>query len=416
MVPKLIHEECMLLMLEVLSDPQLHKDASDGYKKVGQSVELHGKEDTLICREAGVFWNEETTDSHTSMRPKIDAELAVVADELNSGGIAWCQRDVRRLITPYPPRKKADRILANLGEDFYHDDLHALDNEGDDTAVAEGDQEATDDSSDTSDEDGAGHVGAAVAEDAKLENTDELENTDVEIVPLSASQADRVHQVKSTIASLEATIEGLRAVGSVRGVHSIELELHKERRKERQLVRESPTVADAFLRLRMAEQQDDLMRRRTAAQQKERKREADKALKDRDAAVAELKKTKRIIKEMESIRACTHAIKTFTKAALGADSDNAGGPKSKKNRLEVLDRLARIKAGLSAGQRNDWPWFKEAWDQEMVTQHGPDWASLFSGWVQTVLDDERSNAFSVFVYNETRRVFHGTSALHVPGS
>jgi hypothetical protein len=303
-----------------------------------------------------------------------------------------------------------------LGEDFYHDDLHALDNEGDDTAVAEGDQESADDSSDTSDEDGAGHVGAAVAEDAKLENTDELENTDVEIVPLSASQADRVHQVKSTIASLEATIEGLRAIGSVRGVHSIELELHKERRKERQLVRESPTVADAFLRLRRAEQQDDLMRRRTAAQQKERKREADKALKDRDAAVAELRQTKRSIKDMESIRASTYAIKTFTLGALGADSDNAGGAKSRKNRLEVLDRLARIKAGLSPGQKNDWPWFKEAWDQEMVSQHGPLWASLFSKWVQAVLDDECSNAFSVFVYNETRRVFHGISALHVPGT
>ena len=84
--------------------------------------------------------------------------------------------------------------------------------------------------------------------------------------------------------------------------------------------------------------------------------------------------------------------------------------------MDVLDRLAHIQAGLSAGQGNDWPWFKEAWDQEMVTQHGPHWASTFSGWVQAVLDDERSNAFSVFVYNETRRVFHQVQALHVPGT
>ena len=222
--------------------------------------------------------------------------------------------------------------------------------------------------------------------------------------------------MKTTIASLEATIESLRAAGVVRGVQCIELEIRKERRKERQLVRESPAVADAFLRLRRAEHQDDLMRRRTAAQQKERKRDADKALADRDAAVAELRKTRRIIKEMEGIRASTHAIKTFTLDALGANKANAGGPKARNNRMDVLERLRRMKAGLSAGQTNDWSWFKEAWDQEMVTQYGPAWAKTFSGWVQKVLDDERSNAFSVFVYNETRRVFEGTSALHVPGS
>ena len=52
----------------------------------------------------------------------------------------------------------------------------------------------------------------------------------------------------------------------------------------------------------------------------------------------------------------------------------------------------------------------------MVTQHGVSWASIFAGWVQNVLDDERSNAFSLFVYSESCRVFHGSAALHVPGS
>ena len=100
---------------------------------------------------------------------------------------------------------------------------------------------------------------------------------------------------------------------------------------------------------------------------------------------------------------------------MGSGSANAGGAKAKRNRFGVLDRLARIGAGLSAGQKNDWPWFKEAWDKEMVTQHGAKWASLFATWMQNVLDDERSNAFSTFVYNETCRVFHGVAALHVPG-
>ena len=93
-----------------------------------------------------------------------------------------------------------------------------------------------------------------------------------------------------------------------------------------------------------------------------------------------------------------------------------GDPKENKNRFDVLDRLAHLNVGLSPGQRNDWPWFKDAWDHEMVSQHRANWASVFVGWMQNVLNDERSNAFSEFVYNETRRVFDGAVALHVPGN
>ena len=234
-VPKLKHEECMQLMLEVLSNTHLHKQASEGYKKVGQSIDLHGKEDALVCREAGTFWNEETTDKFTSMRPKLDEELAAVADEIELGGITWCRSDVRRLITPYPARREVDRVLANLGDTFYHDDVHAMDDGDNDTAVAEGDQEAPHSSSDESD--GAdkpiGQVDAAVAGDGEKTfgvagaEKIELDSKGMEIVPLSAPQADAVHQVKSTIAALEATIEALREIGSVRGVQSIEAELKK---------------------------------------------------------------------------------------------------------------------------------------------------------------------------------------------
>ena len=61
-VPKRKHTECLDLMWNVLSDPSLHAAAARGFKKVGQTVELHGNEDQEICREAGVFWNEPTID------------------------------------------------------------------------------------------------------------------------------------------------------------------------------------------------------------------------------------------------------------------------------------------------------------------------------------------------------------------
>jgi len=415
-VPSLTHEECMLMMLEVLSDPEVHAKASAGFKKVGQSIDLRGGEDALVCREAGTFWNERTTDNHLTMRPKLNAELAAVAGELSAGGITWCQRDVRRLITPYPPRPHTDRILERLGDDFYHDDVHGLPDADEDAAVTDGDEgrEEPATSSDEDSEDDAGHVGAAVAGDA-AEVGDAPAAAATVAAPLSGPQADRVHQSASTIAALEHTISSLKAIGSLRGAHCVELELHKEKRRARTLVAESPAVADAFAALRRAEHQEDLMMRRQDAEQKERKRAAVQALTERDAAVAELKKARKAIQDAEGIRECRHAVKTFTLEALGHGSPDAGGAKARKNRHEVLERLSRVNAGLSAGQRNDWDWFKAAWDQAMVNQHGASWPSLFSTWVQNVLNDGRSNAFSTFVYDETRRVFDGASALHVPG-
>ena len=72
---------------------------------------------------------------------------------------------------------------------------------------------------------------------------------------------------------------------------------------------------------------------RLAAQHYESKREAAKAIADRDAAVTELQRTKRNLQEMENVRASRHAINTFTLEALGAGSHNAGGAKAKNKSL-----------------------------------------------------------------------------------
>ena len=100
---------------------------------------------------------------------------------------------------------------------------------------------------------------------------------------------------------------------------------------------------------------------------------------------------------------------------LGAGSANAGGPKAKRNRFEALDKLSRVGSGLSAGQKNDWAWFNEEWDKEMVTVHGATWASTFASWMQKLLNDEDTAAFSQFMFSETRRVFKDLTALSVPG-
>ena len=141
-----------------------------------------------------------------------------------------------------------------------------------------------------------------------------------------------------------------------------------------------------------------------------------KAITDKNAAAAELKQVRDEMKDLEAICATRHAVKTFTPESLGSGSNNAGGAKCRERRFEVLDRLARYRAGLSPAQKNDWKWFKESWDLAMVSEYGAAWAETFAGWIQEVLDDDRSNAFSLFVHSETKREFKDLVALHVPGN
>ena len=48
-------EENIDIMIEVMSDLNLHLHAADGYKYTGTTNNLDGSEDELICREAKIF-------------------------------------------------------------------------------------------------------------------------------------------------------------------------------------------------------------------------------------------------------------------------------------------------------------------------------------------------------------------------
>ena len=84
----------------------------------------------------------------------------------------------------------------------------------------------------------------------------------------------------------------------------------------------------------------------------------------------------------------------------------------------MLERLRRV-AELSPAQTTQWEIFKQTWDQEMARIHGEGWAELFAQMMQQVLNDlgeGKSNALSLFMHNETRRVLSDTPALFVPGA
>ena len=134
---------------------------------------------------------------------------------------------------------------------------------------------------------------------------------------------------------------------------------------------------------------------------------------------SQLAKKKKALLDIETVLETKHAIKTYSLEDLGQGRSRGRGGASafKKRRLEVLDRLARIGAGLSGGQRNDFSWWKDAWDGKMLEEHGENWPAVFAGWVQRVLDESEggaSNAFSIFVHSETRRCFEDQLALRVP--
>ena len=58
-----------------------------------------------------------------------------------------------------------------------------------------------------------------------------------------------------------------------------------------------------------------------------------------------------------------HARRRYAVDMLGQGKNNTGGEAARNLRWEVLDRLARIGTGLSSAQKNDWKWFKMAWDE-----------------------------------------------------
>ena len=129
--------------------------------------------------------------------------------------------------------------------------------------------------------------------------------------------------------------------------------MQKRMRRERELLRESSAVAETFKRLRMAEEEEFRQHELRILHMNEGTKYALDAIAAADAAVADLLNTKRDIQDIESTRACNMAVNILTLDVVAAGCPKFGGARSKHNRLEVLERLARHKAGLSRAQRND---------------------------------------------------------------
>ena len=88
-------EENIDIMIEVMSDKNLHLQASKGYKYTGTTVALNRDEDKMICREAKDFWQE------LGMRQLLNSAVADVETEFKAGDLPWTYKTVKSLMPPY---------------------------------------------------------------------------------------------------------------------------------------------------------------------------------------------------------------------------------------------------------------------------------------------------------------------------
>ena len=185
----------------------------------------------------------------------------------------------------------------------------------------------------------------------------------------------------------------------------------------RAIGRDDPNVLLALAQQRDAENARAREQRWRLEEEKKRLLTAAEINKQVKDANDQLRKRKQDLMLAESTLETKWAIKTFSLEDLGHGLRRGGGVAAQKRRFEVLDRLGRLGQGLSPPQRNDFRWWKEAWDAKMLEHHGDKWPEVFAGWVQRILDDHETgmgNAFSLFVHAETRRCFDTAPALRVP--
>jgi hypothetical protein len=234
-------------------------------------------------------------------------------------------------------------------------------------------------------------------------------------VQLTPEEAELVQASLERTDILDRAATELSKVGALSAAAGLHWENTKEKRHRRSLCKEHPAVAGALLAHGERLASDRREEHRRVRELKEGKLTLQGLKTNIDAAKEALKKRKAEVLALECLVECKHALKSFTFEFLGDGQQNNGGLKAKKARLEVMNRIANLGAGLTPTQRNDWAWFKEAWDKKMSGQHPDNWGSTFAGWMQKVVDDLRDNAgaISQFVATETRRCFADQQALRV---
>ena len=235
---------------------------------------------------------------------------------------------------------------------------------------------------------------------------------------LCRTKAERLDAEKSQqlIATYESAIISLKDAGAMRSVVNLENEIKKEKRRMRAFSREDPEVLLALAQRRDHEEAQERQRQQTIAVANARTLTAAKLRQEIKDNQEILKKRKREILDAECLLEMKHAMKTYSLVDLG-DGRSCGGKASGKNGTRFSTDCSAVAVDYRQRKKNDFAWWKDAWDKKMLEEYGAEWARVFAEWVQKVLadfDNGVGNAFSLFVHAETRRCFHDVVALQVP--
>ena len=149
----------------------------------------------------------------------------------------------------------------------------------------------------------------------------------------------------------------------MQAVINLENEIRKEKKRMRAFSREDPEVLLALAQRRDHEEAQERQRQQAIAVANAKTLRAAKMKQEIKDAEGLLKKRKQEILEAESLLEMKHTVKTFSLEDLGHGRSRGGGPSGRKRRHDVLDRLHRNCGGLSPAQKNDFAWWKDAWDE-----------------------------------------------------
>ena len=426
-VPSLRPTDCIDLMVQVCSDMRLHLAAARGYVETGLKANLDDALlDTQITKEARYFWDE------LGMREKVATAVGEVREEARAGRLRWCYKHIMALVLPHPRKGKEDDVLARVG-DYYGKDGppgagHCEPN-ADDEGAAEGEDAGSQagsgqDTEHDPDEDSGGEAdlgewtAAPVPGGATGIPAAAAAAVCAPAIPdgVSAAEAKEARDCTELMQLYESMAGDLRRFGDIAAAAYMEGARDKERRRVRALCRENEGVLQALTQLEDAKRAAELTHRCQLQEANQRRSELQTLKRDVQQTRQRLRDEQRKVADAQATTHERYRLRRVSLAELGHGKRNCGGDKGKKARVEVTARLFKH-GGLSGAQLGDLSWFCDEWDSCNLHEHGEEWPNTFMSWMQQLLDSYEqgtTNAFSQFMFSETRRCLSGQAALELP--
>ena len=395
--PRRTREDCLRDLALVWRRPHLHLAAAKGFWQNHLLTHLDGVEDHLVTTEVAGFWIE----------LKMDVVRAEAIQELcrdfEAGFTEWSFEHVYALVSPFPGRGHMDHY------EFGQED------EGADVGPQE-------------------HVWDDRDQPSPAHSDDEAARAPVAIVCLTDVQAREAADHEKRLAALDRVAEA--AADRPRHLMHVISSMRDHVMKEACGRRQNDAVVAAAL------QRHDRRRAGAAAQDDERRRAADASriaqqiVVDRvsaamDARLLDLQKRERAVVEqlhqqsdVDVARRAREAIeaasRSFTAADLGQGQGEKGvlGERYRRNRFELLQRVARLGDALPADVEADWNRWQWRFDLAGCRQYAGAWGSELRNLMAAVVRDLLAGdaaAFLSFHRRYTRRwVLKGE--LVVPGA